>query len=499
MGRARQHKKVVVVGGGLGGISAAISLATEGFDVELFEKNDKIGGKLNQKVVQGYSFDLGPSLIILPHLFRRLFDRAGKVMEDYVELQELVPQWRSFFEDGTTIDLHPDIKMMEREIDKLGPAAAGYWDFIAYSRRQWKFAEEGYLERGADTAFDIIRGFGPTEIAMGCDLASTVDQGVGRYVKERHLRDMLGFFVKYVGSSPYDAPGLLNLMAYSQLGYGVWYPKGGMYNLARGYGRLMEDLGVAVHTGAEVASITRHGERVRGVVLADGREVQADAVVSNMEVIPAYRRLLGETGPFMDRYEKLYEPAASGLVLHLGVDRDYPQLQHHNFFFSADQRRFCHTIHRKKELPEDPNIYLVCATRTDKGLAPEGHSIIKALPHIPPIQAEPFAMKDYEELKERVLDKLERMGLTDLRRHTVVEDVLVPEDLERMYYSNRGAIYGVVSDRLRNLGLKAPKRSERYANLWFVGGSVNPGGGTCMVVLCGQNVAHMVAQQLGRG
>jgi len=260
----------------------------------------------------------------------------------------------------------------------------------------------------------------------------------------------------------------------------------------------MEDLGIQVHVGQEVARILREGDRVTGIKLLDGREVRADFVVSNMEVIPAYRKLLGEGGLMMRRYDFMYEPAASGLVLHLGVDRKYDQLEHHNFFFSKDPEAFLHAIHRRKELPADPTLYVVRATRTDPGLAPPGHDIIKALPHIPYIQDRPFGRADYLALKERVLDKLERMGLEDLRKHIVVEDMLVPDDLERMYYSNRGSIYGVVSDRKKNMSLKAPKRSERYENLFFVGGSVNPGGGTCMVILCGQNVGEQVARFYGR-
>jgi diapolycopene oxygenase len=210
-------------------------------------------------------------------------------------------------------------------------------------------------------------------------------------------------------------------------------------------------------------------------------------------VIPAYKRLLGENGLMMKRYELMFEPAASGLVLHLGVDREYPQLAHHNFFFSKDAKKFLDTIHRRKQLPEDPHIYLVAATRTDKTRAPEGCEVIKALPHIPYIQKRPFTASDYEALKERVIDKMERMGLEDLRKHIVVEDYLVPDDLERMYYSNKGSIYGVVNDWRRNFSLKAPKQSEKYENLFFTGGSVNPGGGTCMVVLCGQNVGDKIA------
>ena len=199
----------------------------------------------------------------------------------------------------------------------------------------------------------------------------------------------------------------------------------------------------------------------------------------------------------MKRYRRLFEPAASGIVVHLGLRRRYPQLAHHNFFFSRDLRRFLDTIHRRKQLPEDPTIYLVCPTRTDPSLAPDGHHIIKILPHIPPIQPRPFGREDYLALKERVLDKLERMGLHDLRGQTVVEDMLTPDDLQRMYYSNRGAIYGVVADRKRNFGFKAPKQSERYENLYFVGGSVNPGGGTPMVVTSGMNAARLILEAAG--
>jgi diapolycopene oxygenase len=304
---------------------------------------------------------------------------------------------------------------------------------------------------------------------------------------------MLAFFTKYVGSSPYDSPSTLNLLAYSQMGYGLWYVRGGMYNLARAYETLLRELGVTIHLDAEVTAIPKRGRAVRGVTLADGREVSADVVVCNMEVIPAYRRLLGERGLWMKRYEQKYEPAASGLVLHFGIDRAYPQLEHHNFFFARDPEEFLHTIHRRKQLPDDPNIYLVYPTKTNAAVAPEGHHIIKALPHIPYVQDPPFAPREYQALRERVVDKLERMGLTDLRKHIVTEDMLVPEDLERMYYSNKGAIYGVVNHRRKNMAFKAPKRSERYDNLYFVGGSVNPGGGTCMAVAGGTNVARQVA------
>ncbi|MBN1336063.1 MAG: phytoene desaturase [Deltaproteobacteria bacterium] len=490
---------VLVIGAGLGGLSAAASLAAGGLEVEVFEKNDRIGGKLNLLEQDGFSLDLGPSILILPHIFRRVFERAGRRMEDYVHLQELQPQWRCFWEDGTRLDLHPDVARMEAELATLPGATRGWWSFLEYSRELYRFCDRAYLQPGADTFREVLAGHTLGEVVHGSDPLRTMASGIARYVEEPHLRDMLGFFIKYVGSSCYDAPALMNLLPFSQLGYGLWYVTGGMYNLARAYDRLLGELGVRVHLGSEVVRIRTEGPRATGIELADGRFVAADYVVSNMEVVPAHRHLLGEPEDRVRRLEKRLEPAASGLVLHLGVDRIYPQLQHHNFFFSRNLEAFLAAIHRRKELPEDPTIYLVCPTVTNPDLAPSGHSVLKILPHIPSIQDPPFSASDYQALEARVLDKLERMGLEDLKSHVVTRHVLLPEDLERMYRSNRGAIYGVVSHRTQNFAFKGPKRSRRYPNLYFVGGSVNPGGGTPMVTLCGQNVADRILGDVASG
>ena len=211
-----------------------------------------------------------------------------------------------------------------------------------------------------------------------------------------------------------------------------------------------------------------------------------------MEVIPAYEKLLLEDKAFMRGLDRL-EPSCSGLVIELGLDCQYPQLAHHNFFFSGHQRKHFHTVFRKRQLPQDPTIYLVAAARTDPTVAPPGCDGLKILPHIPYIDDKrPLTREDYLVLKERVLDKLERMGLRDLRRHIVFEHCWTPLDIREQYNSNKGSIYGVVSDRFKNLAFKAPKQSTKYPNLFFVGGSVNPGGGMPMVVLCGQHVAKNI-------
>lgn len=483
--------RVVVVGAGLGGLSAAISLAARGYDVTVLEQNDKPGGKLNVLEKDGFTFDLGPSIFTLPQYFESLFARAGRKMADYVTIVPVTPHWRNFFEDGTALDLLKDRRAQHAELAKLpGDAAAHARQldrFLDYSRRQYDIVERGYFRRGLDNVWDFVRCYGLFDLAFRVDHRRSMADAVDASFTDPHLRDIFQFFIKYVGSSALAAPGYMNLMPHIQFEYDLWYVDGGMYNLARGLKRLADELGVHFHFKARVAEITKAGRRVERVVTEGGDVFAADFVVSNAEVVPAYRKLLKEGEAFLAKLAK-FEPTCSGLVVHLGVNRTYPQLAHHNVFYSRDQRKHFDTVFRQHRVPDDPTIYLVAPTRTDASKAPPGCDNIKILPHIPHLGSG-ATEADYAALKERLLDKLERMGLTDLRKHVIVEDVLTPLDIERMYGSTLGSIYGVVTDWKMNKGFKAPKRSTKYDNLYFVGGSVNPGGGMPMVVLSGQLAA----------
>ncbi|MGE9271184.1 MAG: phytoene desaturase family protein [Verrucomicrobiales bacterium] len=490
--------KIVVVGSGLGGLSAAISLRSEGYEVEILEKNSQVGGKLNVREIDGFTFDLGPSIFTLPQIFRDLFARAGKRMEDYIELQKVSPQWRNVFEDGLVFDLFEDPERMRREMAKLEGSAEGHWrdlqGFLDYARNQYRSVERGYFQQGLDNVWEMIRFYGLLGLGREMDWRHTMAESIERKFRSPHLRHIFEYFIKYVGSSARDAPGYMNMMPIIQFDYGLWYVKDGMYQLARGLERLLKEQEISVKLNTEVREIVKNGNQVTGVMTALGDRLDADYVVCNMEVIPAYQKLLREPPRFLKKFAK-FAPACSGLVIHLGTDRVYPQLAHHNFFYSSDQKKHFHSVFQKGELPEDPTIYLVAPTRTDASKAPEGCDNIKILPHIPPILPHrSVTVDDYVALKDRVLDKLERMGLSNLRKHTVVEDVLTPFDIESMYGSNGGSIYGVVSDWKKNRAFKAPKQSKKYENLFFTGGSVNPGGGMPMAVLCGQKVCDRLVK-----
>lgn len=509
-----EKKKILIIGGGLGGLSAAISLKKNPkYDVTIIEKNPHLGGKLNYVEKEGFSFDLGPSIYTMPHIFDRLFTMHGKKREDYYQIQPVRPHWRNFFEDGTTIDLEPNIDQMKNPPSSLSSHdLEDLRSFLSYSKSLYHLSDETYFKHQSEKVLDVARYYNPFTFLLKSDYFSTMDQGVRKRVKNPYMVDILNFFVKYVGSSPYDAPAILNLLPYVQWEFDLWYVTGGLYNLARGLEKLIDELGIKVMKNTEVVDVERSEKGIQALKIRthsspeekntetskesyDIQTVSCDLVVSNMEVIPFYERITKEPSLRIQPYRDKYGPACSGFALHLGLDRKYKNLRHHNFFFAESGKKHFDYIFHTRGLTDDPTIYLVAPMKTDPDQGPEGGEVIKILPHIPVVDPEnPFTEEDYETYKNHVLNKLERMGLTDLRKHIVTEELWTPEIIQDRYYSNQGAIYGVVSDKKTNKGFKTPKRSAFYDNLFFVGGSVNPGGGMPMVVLSGQQVVEQIDQ-----
>ena len=492
----KDKKSVVIIGGGLGGLSAAISMAQSGFEVSLYEKNSHLGGKLNRLEKDGFGFDLGPSILTMKKIFEKLFDTSNVDMDDYVETVRLDHEWRSFFTDDSIIDLYGDLEEMSRQNQSLSDKdMEEYRSFLEYCKKLYDITEEGYFGEGLDDVSEIIRYHGIIKAGTSFDVFSTMFEAIEKRISNPKLQKMLAYFIKYVGSSAYDAPAILNMMIYMQHETGVWYVPGGMHNLAEGIAKLGRELGVKFHLNQEVVQLHKEKGQIISAELANGERLEADYFISNMEVIPAYQSLLKEDKKLTQKLEDKFEPAASGYVAHLGVEGEYPQLAHHNFFFSDDLEKNFTQVFHEKVLPDDPTIYLVNVNKTDETQTKPGYENIKILPHIPYIPDKPFTQEEYDAFENRVFEKLERMGLKDLRKRTVTKNVWWPEDIQKNYYSHRGAIYGTVSDRKKNRGFKHPKHSEYYDNLYFVGGTVNPGGGMPMVTLSGQQVHDAIIKR----
>ena len=233
-------KSAIVVGAGLGGLSAAISLRAEGFEVRVLEKNAQIGGKLNFREMEGFGFDLGPSIFTLPQFFESLWNAPGEKMSDYVQLERVTPHWRNFFEDGSSFDLYEEDDKMRAEFAKLPGNPDDHWRefqaFLDYAREQYEITDAGYFDKGIDNVWEMIRHVGLFKLATKVDYRKSMSKSIEERFSDPKLRMIFEYFIKYVGSSAHDAPGYMNLMPIIQFDYGLWYVKGGMYNLARGLG-----------------------------------------------------------------------------------------------------------------------------------------------------------------------------------------------------------------------------------------------------------------------
>jgi len=497
-------REIVVIGAGIGGLATAIRLAVGGYRVRLLEQNARVGGKLNLVEHQGFSFDTGPSLITMPDVFRQLFTTAGARLEDELEFVRLDPICRYWYPDGTRFDASTDISRMVAEIERLDQRdVAGFLAFLTYARRLYAVAAEPFLFHALEGPLDVgrrlVRGRYPLRDVLRVLSPGSLDALVRRYFHSPYLRQLFDRYATYTGSAPYWTPAVYAIIPYVEYSMGAWYLRGGIYTLARALQRLAERHGVEIRTGCAVTQIVVKDGRSCGVMLADGSSLAADAVVANADVADVYRRLLPREGRRVYAQAALdrLEPSCSGFVLLLGVDRQYPHLEHHNILFSADYPAEFADLFVRRIAPRDPTVYICRSTRTDPTQAPPGHDNLFVLVNAPYLSDAFDWERQSLAYRDLVLDKLARVGLSDLRQHIVVERMITPRDFERLYHANRGAIYGL-SAHGRFAPLRRPgNRARAVRGLYFVGGSTHPGGGVPLVVLSARIVADLVVQDLG--
>jgi diapolycopene oxygenase len=491
-------KKVVIVGGGLGGLSTAMKLAGQGYNVNVLEKNERAGGKLNVRSGKGFTFDTGPSILTMPWVLEQLFQSVNRNVHDYMKIVRVEPQWRTFYKDGTTIDFIGDLPAMLEELKKVEPKdAEAFFTYMDYCNRMYELSTKSFYKQSLD-GLSELRSLHTLKELMSMDPMKSMDHITKKHFKNEKIQQLFNFLIMYIGSSPYHAPAILSQLSYVQLGLGIYYVQGGMYNIAKGMLKALSELGVEIKTNAKVEQVLTEGTRATGVRLASGEVIAADIVVSNLESITAYNSILDEYGMSKKAAKDLekYAPTVSGLVLLLGVDKEYKQLAHHNFFFSENPEREFHQIFNEGVPANDPTIYIGVSSKSDPSQAPAGKENLFILTHVPPLKTGETWATRKEEYRDLILTKLERMGVS-LKSHIEFEYIFTPDDLRELYGANGGSIYGVVTDRKLNGGFKIPSRSKVVENLYFVGGSTHPGGGVPMVTLSGQLTADLVTEDHG--
>jgi phytoene desaturase len=487
-------KPIGIIGGGLAGLSAACVLAARGRKVILFERNEWLGGKAAQLRGEGFRFDMGPTIVTIPSVLRRIFSEAGARLEDYLELVRLDPQWRCFFDDGSSLDLAQNPEAMARTLDAFAPGIGcgdRYRDFITYSQRLNGISQRHFFYKpigGLRDMFEWKASFDPRMLGdvlamrMGRSVASTVRS----FVPEPRVAQMIDHFTQYVGSSPYGSPAVLCGIAHMQTEEGVWYPMGGTRAVPEALVKLATTLGVEFRTGTQIARIVSRGGEVTGVQTEAGEEIALSAVVSNCDSVRTHRELInGAVGSAFER-RRSYEPACSGVVLYLGLNKRYEHLAHHDFVFSRDPHEEFDWIYKKGQPAPDPTCYLAATSCTEPGTAPEGGEALYVLVHAPYLRPHHDWKKMLPEYRRVILEKLKRTGgMPDLESRIVFERSLTPQDIHERYQVLNGAIYGLASHGKFLGAFKPGNRSPDLRGLYLAGGAAHPGPGMPMVLMSG--------------
>jgi diapolycopene oxygenase len=499
----QEAERVVVIGGGLGGLAAACTLAARGYAVTLCDKNAWVGGKAAILEEGGYRFDMGPTILTIPRVLERIFAEAGRDLESGLDLVRLDPQWRSFFTDGTTLDLHADVRTMRATLDEFSPgsgAAAGYARFMELAQRLHRISDDFFFWRSVGGIRDMFDPRGSLSVGMlkdvlGMRMGRSVAGTVRSFVPDERAAQMLDHFTQYVGSSPENSPAVLCGIAHMQSNDGVWYPRGGTGAVPRALASLAVDLGVEIRTNCPVQRILVERGRVRGVETATGDVIAAAAVVSNSDSVRTHRELVAGDPQRRFLGRRTYEPACSGVVLYLGLDRRYEQLLHHNFVFSADPHEEFESIYRRGEPAADPTCYVCAPAVTEPEVAPPGGEALYVLVHTPYLRPHHDWSRMLPEYRNRIIRKLEETaGMKGLERHIVVERALSPQDIHDRYHVLDGAIYGLASHGKFLGAFKPANRSPDIEGLYLAGGSAHPGPGMPMVLMSGWIAADCVDQ-----
>lgn len=492
--RLMKAGRIGVIGGGLGGLAAACTLAARGYDVVLLEKNGWLGGKAAVLEDRGFRFDMGPTILTLPSVLHRLFTEAGKNLEDYLKLVPLNPQWRCFYTDGSTLDLDADVERMIQQLLTFSPASAkGYGSFIRLAERLHEIAKRFYFYKPIGSIWDMFNVSEALKPAIMADLwkmrfHSTVGGTVRKFIPDPRVAQMLDHFTQYVGSAPDQSPAVLCGIAHMQTGEGVWYPLGGLRAVPDALIRLAGELGVEMHTGVSVTKVAMNPSQ-RVVALETDRlgTLPVSAVVSNMDSVRMHQELLVNTpaeARFMNR--RSYEPACSGVVLYLGLNQRYEHLLHHNFVFSASPEEEFDAIYRQGEPAPDPTCYLAAPARTESAVAPPWGEALYVLVHAPYLRPHHDWRRMLPEYRRAILHKLKTTGkMPDIEERIVVEHQLTPQDIHERYHVLQGAIYGLASHGRLKGGFKPSNRSPDVEGLYLAGGSAHPGPGMPMVLMSG--------------
>lgn len=482
-------KTVTVIGAGVAGLASAIRLQNKGYEVTIIEKDDLPGGKMNRIRLDGYQFDLGPTIVMMPELYREVFEEAGRDPDDYIPMQRLDPMYSSYFDKGevhyeVSNDLVKNIEMFE---SISSDDAEGFLKYLSDLYHRFNIAKDHFLQRPFREAKDF---YNPFMISQGLKLKTlnNAENLLKKYIKDRRMRQMISFQTLYIGISPAKGPSLYTIIPMIEFLYGIWFIKGGMHTMASAMERLFLELGGQIKYNAEVEQIVIEDGKASGVLL-NGEIMHSDLVMCNADFPYAMKNLIKESqhkGKYTDKKIDGMDYSCSCFVLYLGMDKKYPQIENvHNFVFSENLDKNIEQIFNG-EIIEDPSLYMYIGSKKDQTMAPEGKDGIYVLMPISDLKTMKYEWTDEVAAmyREKMISKLKNLpGMTDIEEEIVTETMITPLDFEERYNAYNGATFGLRPTLTQSVHLRPQSKATHCDNLYFTGSSTHPGAGVPIVLL----------------
>ncbi len=490
-----KSKSVIVIGAGIGGIVAAAHLAKHGMKVTVLEKNPRPGGRCDRLSRDGHSFDTGPTLLVMPLLYEAEFAALGTSMREMLELQRVDPTYHLVFDDGSKLALTSDNESMRQQLEAFEPGS--YQNLLRYideGDRHYHVGMEKMVNRDFRKATDFFN-LDNVPLAFRLKPLANHYNHMSAYFADPRLKSAFTFQDVYMGLSPFEAPATFSMMPYTELAHGVWYPQGGMYSIVEALVQLAARAGVEFEFDASVERIDVKGRQARGVLLTDGRHIQADVVLANADLPYVYNNLQPQDGEAKRLARKRF--SCSVVSFFWGVDKPYTELPPHMLFLADDYRDNFKSIIRDLDLPANPSLYIHAPARLDPSMAPEGQDTLIAI--VPVGHMSENGGQDWAAIRDRarehVFRRLKTVGINDLEDHLKFEVNFTPLSWLKRYNLMKGSTHGLCHNLMQLGYLRPHNKHARYHNLYFTGASTHPGTGMPTAMVSGRFAAQRIMDE----
>ncbi len=482
----------IVVGGGFGGMAAALRLRARGYRVTLIDRCAKLGGRAQVFEREGFRHDAGPTVITAPFLFEELFALYGKQMKDYVTLVTPDPWYRFHFSDGETMDYGPTQERTEAEIARISPRdVAGFRKLLGHSKAIYDIAFTRLAAKPFHSLWFMIQQI-PDLLRLKS--YESVWQLVSRYLKDDRLRQAFSVQPLLVGGNPYATTSIYGLITYVEQRDGIWFAMGGTGALVNALSDLMAEEGIAVHLGQTVDQVLLEKGRACGVRLANGHEIRSDIVVTDVDPVHLYRNMLPQKAASpVARFRTKHATSSMGLyVMYFGAKKQFPGVAHHTIWFGERHRELLAEIFRNEDLPEDFSLYVHRPTATDPSFAPEGCDSFYVLCPVPNLRAGIDWDVEGPRLRDRIVAALDKSMLPGLADTICAEFQMTPVDFKDRYLSVDGAGFSISPYFRQSAWFRFHNRGEGIPGLYLVGAGAHPGAGLPGVVSSAKTLDHLV-------